>query len=83
MPALANNEHQRIVMRLAEAFSAVIDWDKGDQSLPGCNVSDRDKDWKQNYRCPDVALYKPRGLPAETLRFRLHPGEEDSVRDAQ
>lgn len=27
--------------------------------LPGLNVSDRDDDWKSNYRCPDVAVYLP------------------------
>lgn len=64
VPAQANNEHQRIVMRLAAAFSAVVDWDKGDQALPGCNVSDRDEDWKFNYRCPDIAVFLA-GNPAK------------------
>lgn len=57
VPPQANNEHQRIVAKLTAAFSTTIDWDRGDQALPGCNVSDRDKDWKHNYRDPDVAVY--------------------------
>lgn len=57
VPPQANNEHQRIVSRLTAAISAVIDWDAGDQVLPGANVSDRDAGWKQNYRCPDVVVY--------------------------
>ena len=57
VPPMANNEHQRIVAKLTAAFSVVIDWNKGDQALPGCNVSDRDKDWTFNYRDPDVAVY--------------------------
>jgi Uma2 family endonuclease len=54
---LPNNNHQRMVTRLANAFSAVIDWDNGDQVLSGTNVSDREVDWKSNYREPDVAVY--------------------------
>jgi Uma2 family endonuclease len=57
VPPLANNEHQRVVMRLAAALSGVIDWTRGDQALPGCNVSDRDQDWTHNYREPDLAVY--------------------------
>jgi Uma2 family endonuclease len=53
----ANNEHQRIVGKLTAAFSSVIDWNRGDQALPGANVSDRDADWVNNYRDPDVAVY--------------------------
>jgi Uma2 family endonuclease len=54
---LPNNEHQRIVTRLSTAFSSIIDWEQGNQVLPGANVSDRDADWISNYREPDVAVY--------------------------
>jgi hypothetical protein len=57
VPAVPNNEHQRLVMQLAIPFSAVIDWPCGDQVLPGANVSDRDADWTDNYRIPDVVVY--------------------------
>ncbi len=57
MAPIANNEHQRIVAKLTAAFSSIIDWDNGDQAMPGCNVSNRDKDWMQNFREPDVAVY--------------------------
>jgi len=57
VPPIANNEHQRIVAKLTSAFSSIIDWDQGSQVLPGTNVTDRDTDWKSNYRVPDVALY--------------------------
>lgn len=57
VPPQANNEHQRIVSRLTSAFSAVIDWDAGEQAVPGANVSDRDADWTKNYRDPDVLVY--------------------------
>jgi Uma2 family endonuclease len=57
VPPIANNEHQRIVAKLTSAFSCIIDWDQGSQVLPGTNVTDRDADWKSNYRVPDVAVY--------------------------
>lgn len=57
VPPLPNNEHQRIVMRLANVFSSVVNCPGGDQVLPGANVSDRDQDWLQNYREPDVVVY--------------------------
>jgi Uma2 family endonuclease len=56
MPAVPNNEHQKIVTRLCVPFSSVIDWEAGDAVLPGANVSDRTPDWKENYRCPDVVV---------------------------
>ena len=56
VPPTPNNEHYRLVSRLTTAFSAVIDWDRGDSALPGGNVSDRDKDWIQNYRVPDLLV---------------------------
>ncbi len=56
VPPLANNEHQRIVMDLAYAFASVVN--RGtDVVLPGCNVSDRETDWRFNYRDPDIAVY--------------------------
>lgn len=57
VPPSPNTEHQRIVSRLNSAFSSVIDWDGGDEAVPGGNVSDRDVDWMQNYRDPDVMVY--------------------------
>jgi Uma2 family endonuclease len=61
---LPNNEHQRIVMKLGAVFSSVVDWDAGNQVLPGANVSDRDAGWLSNYREPDVLVYLS-GTPAK------------------
>ena len=57
VPPVANNEHQRLVMKFTLAFSYAVDFVAGDSVLPGCNVSDRDADWITNYREPDVAVY--------------------------
>lgn len=78
VPALPNNEHQRIVQRLSTPFSAVIDWDGGDQVLPGANVSDREKDWKENYRCPDLVVYLA-GNPATDEGTHWHGGPDLAV----
>jgi Uma2 family endonuclease len=55
--ALANNEHQRLVMNLCSAFGSALNFEAGDSVLPGANVSDRDSGWKENYRCPDAVVY--------------------------
>jgi Uma2 family endonuclease len=44
-------------MDLCYAFATVANRSGGDRVQPGANVSDRDKGWKQNYRCPDVVVY--------------------------
>ena len=57
MAPLPNNEHQQIVTRLAAIFQETVGWDSADIVLPGANVSDREKGWQHNYRCPDVVVY--------------------------
>lgn len=62
VPPSPNNEHQRLVLELAVPFRAIVDWDGGDQVLPGANVSDRVKGWEHNYRCPDVVVRLASGI---------------------
>jgi len=52
-----NNEHQKFVLKLAMALEANVDQLGRGETFPGCNVSDRTADWRENYRCPDVAVY--------------------------
>jgi Uma2 family endonuclease len=54
---LANNEHQLIASRLNTVLGTVIDFAQLGIVCQGGNVSDRDADWTQNYRCPDVVVY--------------------------
>jgi Uma2 family endonuclease len=56
MPPLANNEHQQIVTRFAAILQMLIDWLGLGDVLAGANVSDREIDWQNNYRIPDVAV---------------------------
>ncbi len=52
-----NVEHQRLVARLVVALSDVVRPPAGGDVFPGLNLSDRTEDWKDNYRCPDVAVF--------------------------
>jgi Uma2 family endonuclease len=57
MNAMPNNQHQDLVMRLASICQYLI-FDAGlGRVHPGCNVTDRPIKWRQNYRCPDVAVF--------------------------
>ncbi len=64
-----NVEHQRLVARLVVALSDVVRPPAGGDVFPGLNLSDRTEDWKDNYRCPDVAVF----LSGNTARvFEAH-----------
>jgi Uma2 family endonuclease len=64
VPPMPNNEHYNLAFRLCSAFSDVIDWDRGDVTVPGGNVSDiAGKGWeKKNYRCPDAIVHLAGGI---------------------
>ena len=57
MNAQPNDEHQSIVSRLTYIFEFVIGEPGMGKVRPGTNISDRAKGWKENYRCPDVAVF--------------------------
>src|SRR3954471_873828 len=59
MSPLPNNEHQHLMAKLTAAFEMAFAGQGGVHVFPGVNVSDRRTDWKQNYRCPDVAVVLP------------------------
>ena len=64
MSPMPNLEHQRIANKLCILFSAVLDLPDAGEVFDGCNVSDREEGWKDNYREPDVAVYLA-GNPAK------------------
>ena len=51
------NEHQAITTQLAHVFKCLVDDSGLGHTLDGCNVSDREEDWTENYRCPDSAVF--------------------------
>lgn len=58
MSPLANNEHQFVASELSAVIREICHGG-GAKVFAACNVSDREVDWKENYRCPDVAVYYP------------------------
>jgi len=52
------NSHQRIILRLCNAFDAALDQSQAIVQ-PGGNVSNRNKQWYKNYCCPDVIVILP------------------------
>ena len=61
MAPLANNEHTSIQGRLASALQAAIGWDENVYVSAGANVSDREEEWRTNYRIPDAVVVYPGG----------------------
>jgi Uma2 family endonuclease len=57
MPPMPNDEHQQLVSRTTSIMEDVIGWPGLGEVRPGVNVSDRVKNWKKNYRIPDVAVF--------------------------
>jgi len=59
MAPLADDEHQELQARLTAVFQTVVGWSGLGLVRAGVNVSDRDDDWRFNYRCPDVVVFLP------------------------
>jgi Uma2 family endonuclease len=53
---LANDEHQKLVTGFSSIFTYIIGFPGLGEVRAGVNLSDREKGWRQNYRCPDVAV---------------------------
>src|SRR5260370_9397733 len=54
MPPLASNFHQDLVGNLYAITREVVQLEDRGRVQPGANVSDRNADWKDNFRVPDV-----------------------------
>jgi len=54
---LPNDEHQDISTAFATCFSIAISYTGLGKVRAGTNISDLQKHWKSNYRCPDVAVF--------------------------
>jgi Uma2 family endonuclease len=59
MAPLADNEHQRLGLKLAIGLTDALGSSDTIQIFAGCNVSDQPTRWKRNYRCPDLAIFLP------------------------
>jgi Uma2 family endonuclease len=52
-----NPEHSELLVAFIWAFRSVFFPDAGDRVQGPTNVSDREADWTQNYRCPDMSVF--------------------------
>jgi Uma2 family endonuclease len=75
MSPFADNEHQELSLDLAAAMKQALRPIQRIRILPACNVSDRPRRWKKNYRCPDVAVFLP-GNPAEDRETHWYGGPD-------
>jgi Uma2 family endonuclease len=78
MSPLADNEHQELGLDLAMIIKRCLGQDTRVRVFPGCNISNRAKRWKRNYRCPDVAVFLP-GNPAEDRQTHWYGGPDFAV----
>lgn len=61
MAPLADDEHQALQTQLGAVLQVTIGWPGLGEVRTGVNVSDREVDWIENYRIPDVAVFLPSG----------------------
>ncbi len=69
--------HQLIAFELCTIFTQ-SQKTRGGTTYPGGNVSDREKGWEKNYRCPDVIVLFPDN-PAKNLDTVLVGGPDFAV----
>jgi len=78
MSPMANDEHLQIGTRLAGIYDFVLGWEDDCQVRAGVNVSDRRRDWKSNYRVPEVAVFLA-GTKALNLQTHWVGGPDQAV----
>lgn len=57
MSPLVDDIHQAIATRLAGILDLLVGLPPGTDVRAGINVTDDPTNWKQNFRCPDVAVF--------------------------
>lgn len=60
-----NSEQQQMVSRLVAILEDVVGFPGLGEVFPGVNLSERDDDWEQDYRVPDVAVFLKGGSAAD------------------
>ncbi len=54
---LPNNEHQELIFLLGYVLHEIVHSQNLGVVYPGVNVTDREENWRGNYRCPDVVVF--------------------------
>jgi Uma2 family endonuclease len=69
MPSMPSLEHQELVHDLDAIFDEVVVRPGLGKVSPGVNVSDRGRDWKKNFRVPDLVVVLKNG---RAIRHSIH-----------
>jgi Uma2 family endonuclease len=67
MPAMPTNQHQDIVLKLADVLFRVVRRARLGRVLAGINLSDRRESWEHNYRASDITALL-RGTKAKNYK---------------
>jgi len=78
MPPYPNDEHQEIQAALVAILQTCVKWAGLGEVRPGVNVSDRIENWRENFRCPDVAVFL-NGTAAKNLQTFWFGGPDFAV----
>jgi Uma2 family endonuclease len=57
MAPLANDEHQNLASKFCAILEDILGWKRFADVRAGVNLAARTGVWKENYRCPDVAVF--------------------------
>jgi len=57
MAPLPNDEHQNLVFEFCIVLNESLGGQKHAKIRPGVNLTSQSVNWKENYRCPDVAVF--------------------------
>ena len=71
-------EHSELVATIGTALILGVPKSKVNKIYMGVNVSDRNDDWEQNYRCPDVVVFL-KGCSAEDRDTHYYGGPDFAV----
>src|SRR4051794_6469068 len=74
----ADNQHQFLTGKFVSVFDQALGGLAGIRVFPSINISDREKGWRKNYRCPDVAVFLP-GNPAQDCGTHWFGGPDFAV----
>ena len=77
MSPIADNEHQLMASELSAVLREICR-PLRPKVFAACNVSDREINWMENYRCPDAAIYFPNN-PAQDKGSHWFGGPDFAV----
>jgi Uma2 family endonuclease len=78
MSPLADIEHQDLASGIVTVLRTTVQWPGLGRVFGGVNISDRQRGWRKNFRCPDVAVFL-NGSRAVQCKAHWHGGPDFAV----